>query len=130
MLQVDTRQVAVARAMNVSQSVISRLWSRHRATGSVQDRPRSAAGRPRATTQAQDRFIRTIALRNRLVTANQIRSPLQRDTGLVVSGQTIRNRLHRFHLHARRLRVIPCLRDRHIRAPTPMVSSPIADGTT
>lgn len=114
MLQVGTRQVVVARAMNVSQSVISRLWSRHRATGSVQDRPRS--GRPRATTQAQDRFIRTIALRNRLVTANQIRSQLQRDTGLVVSGQTIRNRLHRFHLHARRPRVIPCLRDRHIRA--------------
>ena len=54
MLQVGTRQVAVARAMNVSQSVISRLWSRHRATGSVQDRPRS--GQPRATTQAQDRL--------------------------------------------------------------------------
>ncbi|KAJ8246260.1 hypothetical protein GJAV_G00265580, partial [Gymnothorax javanicus] len=43
MLQVGTRQVVVARAMNVSQSVISRLWSRHRATGYVQDRPRSGS---------------------------------------------------------------------------------------
>ena len=98
MLQVGTRQVIVARALNVSQSIISRLWTTHLATGSVQDRQRS--GWPKATTQVQDVFIRAIALRNRMVTANQIRSQLQRDTGLVVSGQTIRNRLHRFHLQS------------------------------
>lgn len=114
MLQVGTTQTVVARTMNVSQSVISRLWSRYRATHSVNDRRRS--GRPRATTHAQDRFIRTLALRNRVITANQIRARLQADTGVRVSAQTIRNRLHRGHLHARRPRVIPCLRDHHIRA--------------
>ena len=80
MLQVGTTQTVVwhrpARTMNVSQSVISRLWSRYRATHSVNDRRRS--GRPRATTHAQDRFIRTLALRNRVITANQIRARLQR----------------------------------------------------
>ena len=42
---------------------------------------------------------------------DQIRTRLQADPGVRVSGQTIRNQLH-----ARRPRVIPCLRDRHIRA--------------
>ena len=114
MLQVGTTQTVVARTMNVSQSVISRLWSRYRATHSVNDRRRS--GRPMATTHAQDRFIRTLALRNHVKTANQIRARLQADTGVRVSAQTIRNRLHRGHFHTRRPRVIPCLRDHHIRA--------------
>ena len=79
----------------------------------MKDRPRS--GRPRATTHAQDRLIRTLALRNRVITANQIAARLHTDTGVRVTAHTIRNRLHRGHLQARRPCVIPCLRERHIR---------------
>ena len=51
----------VAMRMRVHRHTISRLISRHRRTDSVADRPR--AGRPRVTTPAQDRYIRTVHLR-------------------------------------------------------------------
>ena len=87
MLENGAKQRVVAQRFNVSQSVISRLWAPYRQTQNVDDRPRS--GRPRATTQAQDRLIRTFTLRNR-----QIASHLQDTAGVRVTGQTIRNRLH------------------------------------
>ena len=68
-LQAGQRQ-AVAHALNVSQSTISRLWNRFRQSGSTADAPRS--GRPRVTTPAQDRFIRLCHLRNRIAPLNAI----------------------------------------------------------
>lgn len=62
-LQVGSRQSNVARELGVSQSVISRLVARHRATGSVRDRPRSGA--PRVTDHNDDQYLRTYALRHR-----------------------------------------------------------------
>ena len=55
-LQAGQKHNEVARHLNVFRSTISRLWARFQATASVADRPRSE--RPRATTPAQDRFIR------------------------------------------------------------------------
>ena len=91
MLEAGMRQVEVARRLGVSQSVISRLRSRLTQTNSTLDRRRS--GRPRSTSQAQDRFLRTSALRLRSVIAEQLRQRLSR-TGTRVSVQTARNRLH------------------------------------
>ena len=54
---------AVARHFGVSRSTISRLQDRLMTTGSVTDRRR--AGRPRVTTAAEDRRIRTMHLRDR-----------------------------------------------------------------
>lgn len=112
MLQMGSTQRAVANMLNVSQSVISRLWNRYQQTHNVDDRPRS--GRPRATTQAQDRYIRTQVLRNRAQTANQLSVNLHQVTGIRVTPQTIRNRLHAAHLHARRPRVVPPLTRQHM----------------
>ncbi|KAK7099526.1 hypothetical protein V1264_003654 [Littorina saxatilis] len=55
----------VAQRLAVAPSVIIRLKQRFQATGRVQERQRS--GRPRATTQREDRFIHKerIALRGR-----------------------------------------------------------------
>ena len=50
-------------------------------------------------TGVHDRFIRNQALQNRSQTENQIVANLQETTGVRVSGQTIRNRLHATHLH-------------------------------
>ena len=61
-LEAGMRQVEVARRLGVSQSVISRLRTRLAQTNSTLDRRRS--GRPRSTSQAQDRFLRTSALRS------------------------------------------------------------------
>uniref|UniRef100_A0A3B3QX33 Tc1-like transposase DDE domain-containing protein n=1 Tax=Paramormyrops kingsleyae TaxID=1676925 RepID=A0A3B3QX33_9TELE len=91
----------VARELGVSQSVISRLASRHRTTGRVQDRPRSGA--PRVTDRNDDQYLRTYALRHHA-------------RGTRVSKQTIRNRLHHFGLNARRpLQVTPLILLRHRR---------------
>ena len=75
MLENGAKQRVVAQRFNVTQSVIIRVWAQYRQSQIVDDRPRS--GRPRATTQAPDRLIRTFTLRNRTVTAGQIASHLQ-----------------------------------------------------
>ena len=55
----------VAAQLNVDKNTVQRLVQRHRANGSVSDRPRS--GRPRVTTAAQDQYLRTSHLRHDLV---------------------------------------------------------------
>ncbi|KAK7098606.1 hypothetical protein V1264_002863 [Littorina saxatilis] len=90
----------VAQRLAVAPSVIIRLKQRVQATGRVQERQRS--GRPRVTTQREDRFIQRQAMQQRLATANNIRQRLQVTTNTVVGGQTIRNRSHNFGLRARR----------------------------
>ena len=57
LLQGGSTPADVARQLNVSQSVISRLWNRHQQTGNVTDI--HSAGRPRATTRQQDRLLVT-----------------------------------------------------------------------
>uniref|UniRef100_A0A3B3QRF8 Transposase Tc1-like domain-containing protein n=1 Tax=Paramormyrops kingsleyae TaxID=1676925 RepID=A0A3B3QRF8_9TELE len=88
-LRVGGRQSDVDCELGVSQSVISRLASRHRTTGRVHDRPRIG-------------YLRTYALRHRHATSTQLQSRLRDMRGTRVSRQTIRNRLHRFGLNARR----------------------------
>ncbi|KAK7112337.1 hypothetical protein V1264_011806 [Littorina saxatilis] len=84
----------------VAPSVIIRLKQRFHATGRVQER--QGSGRSRVTTQREDRFTQRQAMQQRMATANNIRQRLQATTNTVVSGQTIRNRLHKFGLRARR----------------------------
>ena len=58
----------VANQFNVHRSTIIRLRDRHRATGTVSDRPRS--GRPKVTTQHEDRYIAVTVARRRFVDEN------------------------------------------------------------
>ncbi|KAK7115873.1 hypothetical protein V1264_001663 [Littorina saxatilis] len=88
----------VAQRLAVAPSVIIRLKQRFHATEIVQER---RSGRPRVTTQREDRFIQRQAMQQRMATANNIRQRLQATTNNV-SGQTIRNCLHNFGLRARR----------------------------
>ena len=108
-LQAGQRQIDVARHFHVTQSTISRLLNRLRATGSVADRPRS--GRPRATTVAQDRFITLRHLRNRFLCASstvQVLPGVRR-----IPDQAVRNRLHTAGLNSRRPVRGPVLTQRH-----------------
>ena len=113
MLEAGMRQVEVARRLGVSQSVISRLRTRLAQTSSTLDRRRS--GRPRSTSQSQDRFLRMSALRSRSVSAEQLLERLSR-TGTRVSVQTVRNRLHSAGLRARRPYVGVSFSQRHRQA--------------
>ncbi|GFV25786.1 transposable element Tcb2 transposase [Trichonephila clavipes] len=90
----------VADAVGVARSVVARLWNRFQETGNVRCRP--GAGRPRATTSTDDRYIQLTARRNRTENATQLQRQLLLATGRRVSSQTARNRLHEGGLYARR----------------------------
>ena len=63
MLQGGMRTADVARAINCYVRTVRCLRQRYSETGWTADRPRS--GRPRVTTPAQDRYIRTSHLQDR-----------------------------------------------------------------
>lgn len=107
-------QREVATRLGVSQSVIQRAVERYRETGRYSRRP--GQGRPRATTPRQDRYLRTLTARNRFHTAGQLQGAFQDATGVRVSTQTVRNRLHQSGLHARRPCIVSPLTAAHRRA--------------
>ena len=86
----------VGRRLNVRHSVISRLRERHQQTGSVKQRPR--CGRPKKTSPHQDREMVLIAKRERITSAKRINSEFRNVTGILISDQTVRNRLHTSNL--------------------------------
>ena len=105
---------AVADHFDVSRIIISRLMIRLRQTGRTNDRPRN--GRPRMTSQRQDRHLRLIHLRNRMITAEDT---ARRTPGLAnvrISGQNVRSRLRESGLRAtcRRPVVGPILKQLHM----------------
>ncbi|GFX27002.1 HTH_Tnp_Tc3_2 domain-containing protein [Trichonephila clavipes] len=91
---------SVTDAAGVARSVVARLWNRFQETGNVRRRP--GAGRLRATTSTDDRYIQLTARRNRTENATQLQRHLLFATGQRVSSQTVRNRLHKGGLYARR----------------------------
>ena len=95
-------------------STIKRLVQRLRETGRVADRPRS--GRPRVTSQRQDRAIRLARLRNRHLTATETAVNTVGSHNRRIHPKTVRNRLREFGLRARRPNVgLPLNRARRAR---------------
>ncbi|GFX52962.1 transposable element Tcb1 transposase [Trichonephila clavipes] len=91
-LESGQTQRSVADAVGVARNVVSKLWNRFQETGNVRRRP--GAGRPRATTSTDDRYIQLTARRNRIENTTQLQRQLLLATGQRVSSQTVRNRLH------------------------------------
>ena len=100
MLEAGLSHREVASVLGVSQSVVSRMWTRFELTGNVMHQ--HAGGRERSTTRAQDQFVALQARRHRFNTATTLRSELQNATGVRLSTQTIINRLHEAGLRSRR----------------------------
>ena len=113
LLMAGQSQRHVAVQFNVSQSVIGRLWQRYLQTHDVHRRP--GQGRPRKTTAAQDRRLSTLAKRQRFQPAKSLRNNFEQATGIRLSTQTVRNRLHAANLQAYRPAVRPPLTARHRR---------------
>ena len=97
MLQRGMRTADVARAINYNVRTVRRLRQRFRETGWTADRPRS--DRPRVTTRAQVRYIRTSHLwdRYRMATTAQVTPGTHNPS---ISAQTVHNRLREAGLRA------------------------------
>ncbi|GFU70467.1 HTH_Tnp_Tc3_2 domain-containing protein, partial [Trichonephila clavipes] len=54
-MEMGLSQADATRRLNVSRSVVQRLWDQYQSEDSVSRRP--VPGRPRATTPAEDRFL-------------------------------------------------------------------------
>ena len=94
LLNQGQRQQQVARPFGVHVSTIERLVRRLRETGRVADRPRS--GRPRVTSQRQDRAIRLAHLRNCHLTATETAVNTVGSHNRRIHPKTVRNRLREF----------------------------------
>ncbi|GFX99934.1 transposable element Tcb2 transposase [Trichonephila clavipes] len=93
-------QADAARRLNVSRSVVQRLWDQYQSEDSVSRRP--VPGRLRATTPAEDRFLALSARRRRTTTVPQLVADHFQASGRRISATTVRNRLHNAGLYARR----------------------------
>jgi transposase len=101
----------VAHRFNVSRSVVARAWARYQETGRCQRR--RGQGRRRVTSIREDRNIANTALRERTVTAHDIRTNLFPNRS--ISDQTIRNRLREADLRSRNRARVPMLTVNHRR---------------
>ncbi|GFV31518.1 uncharacterized protein TNCV_3998291 [Trichonephila clavipes] len=99
-MEMGLSQADAARRLNVSRSVVQRLWDQYQSEDSVSIRP--VPGRPRATTPAEDRFLALSARRRRTTTVPQLVADHFKASGRRISATTVRNRLHNAGLYARR----------------------------
>lgn len=106
MLQTGRNQSQVSQHFGVNRSVICRLWQRYVNTG---DPTEQHPGRGRSTTALHDRYIQLTARRQPKLTAQEIGLKLQFSSDVVVSQQTVRNRLHEYGLRARRPIMCPSI---------------------
>lgn len=117
MIQEGNSQRSVAIQIVVSHRAIRNAWGRYQETGSVARR--RGTGRARATTAQEDRYIRLTARRQRKITARALQNQLRQSTGMRVSDQTIRNRLHedgqRYRTRAVRLKLTSAHRAERLR---------------
>ena len=105
MLHPGLPQRHVANVLGVSQSVVSRMWNRFITTGNVRHLHAGGGGgggRERSTNEVQDRFLVVQARRHRFDNATTLLRDFQNATGVRISTQTIRNRLHDAGLRSRR----------------------------
>ncbi|GFW51388.1 HTH_Tnp_Tc3_2 domain-containing protein [Trichonephila clavipes] len=97
-MEMGLSQADAARRLNVSRSVVKRLWDQYQSEDSVSRRP--VPGRPRATTPAEDRFLALSARRRRTTTVPQLVADHFQASGRRISATTVRNRLHNAGLYA------------------------------
>ena len=94
MLESGVLQRRVARILNVSQSVISRMWNRHL---THRDPSHKYGGeRDRTITLRQGHFLLIQSGRQRFHNATSLNNEFRNETGVSSSTQTMRTRSHEF----------------------------------
>ncbi|GFS16353.1 transposable element Tc1 transposase [Elysia marginata] len=97
--------------MNVNKTTTFRLRQRRHVKDTVSDRPRS--GRPRCTTQRQDRDLVRNHMDNRFLSASVSSRQTRGRNNQPISANLIRRRLSTSGLRARRPYIGPILTQRH-----------------
>ena len=87
------------RKIILGKSTVSNTIRRYRESGGLEDRNRP--GPSRITTKTDDRRIKVITKRNRMLTAPQITAIFNCDREKKVSVSTIKRRLQKANLHGR-----------------------------
>ncbi|XP_073528959.1 uncharacterized protein [Phyllobates terribilis] len=101
----------IGKTLKVSPRAVAKTIKRYKETGSHEDRPRK--GRPRVTSASEDKFIRVTSLRNRRLTAAQIRDQVnvtQSSSSRLISSTTVKRRLCAAGLHGKIAARKPLLR--------------------
>ena len=111
MVQAEITHQAVGYLFNVSRITISRPMIRLQQTSRTNNRSRN--GRPRVTSQRQERHLRLNHLRNRMTTTEDTARRTPRLANVSISGQTVHRRLRDSGLRSRRPVVGPILKQRH-----------------
>ncbi|GFX96182.1 HTH_Tnp_Tc3_2 domain-containing protein [Trichonephila clavipes] len=105
-LKCGRTQLEVSEELEITQSVISRLWQQFQDNGNVSRC--YSTGRPRVTTPNEDRYLAVTAKRNRRSTASDLSRPLSSATGTTVSKADRVQTLRAHWLYARRpVRCVP-----------------------
>ena len=78
----------IANKAKVSVSTVSSTIKRHLETGGSSDRKRS--GRPKATTQSEDKLLRDNSFRDRWLTGQQLQAQLNTGRSKEVSVSTVK----------------------------------------
>ena len=113
-MEMGLSQADAARRLNVSRSVVHRIWNQYQTEASVSRR--QVPGRPRVTTLAEDRFIALSARRRRRISVPQLVADHSVASGRRIYASTVRRRLHNAGLYARRPVVCVPLTGRQRRA--------------
>ena len=112
MLESGVSQRRVAGILNVSQSVVPRMWNRHLTHGNPLHRHGGVeTGLQLKVTTG---FLLIQSRRQRFLNATRLNNVFRNGTGVRISTQTVRNRLHEFGLSARRPAIRVPLTRQHV----------------
>lgn len=114
LLQEGLSQRVVAQRLNLSRAAVRRVYQRFLETGQYRRRPGS--GRQRVTTERDDHFIVTSALRNRHLSGVHLQRRLREVRGVVISDSTVRRRLREQNLRPQKPATGPQLTTAHRQA--------------
>lgn len=98
----------IAKTLQISVTGVAKTVKRYEQTGTHDDQKRS--GRPKVTSESEDKFIRVISLRNRRMTAPEIQAQLNETRSTDISSSTVKRRLRTAGLMGRVAARKPLLR--------------------
>lgn len=106
-------QADIAERVGVSRETVNRILKRNRETGSLV--PGKSTGRPRVTTQRDDRVLGRLARQDRSKSCDSLRAEWTQGRNIQASSRTVNRRLISMGYRARRCAVKPKLTPRHKR---------------